>query len=544
MFIKTLFLPSTEKCFPEQSVADKTPLRSLSMLRNERLSFQLAYQPEGGRVMSVLEISGDLARYVRVFKVGYLYVPHPGISDSDYIESGKQVYPDVLTEIKPGASVVATPDEFRTLMFTIECPEGLAPGKSEFTVSLRSDNDLNQASIDINVVDAMLPEQTLIHTQWFHNDCLATYYKVPVFSERHWEIIGNYIEAAVYCGVNMLLTPVLTPPLDTAVGHERPTVQLVDITVTDGGYEFGFEKLDRYVELALSKGIRYFEISHLFSQWGAIHAPKVVASVGGETKTIFGWDTDAAGNEYREFIRAFVKALLCELRRLGVDDKCWFHISDEPNINQLESYTKAKNTVADLLEGYHIMDALSNYDFYETGAVETPIPASNHIEPFLEHNVPDLWTYYCCGQAVDVSNRFIAMPGQRTRILGEQLYKFDIKGFLQWGFNFWYSQGSLSEVDPYIDQSGDCWVPAGDTFSVYPGADGKAVYSLHALLFHEALQDMRALEVLGEKLGREAAVKLLDFGSGGLTFKHYSRDAMHSVAMREIVNGLIASGSK
>ena len=55
---------------------------------------------------------------------------------------------------------------------------------------------------------------------------------------------------------------------------------------------------------------------------------------------------------------------------------------------------------------------------------------------------------------------------------------------------------------------------------------------------------MRALEVLGEKLGREAAVKLLDFGSGGLTFRHYSRDAMHSVAMREIVNGLIASGSK
>lgn len=540
MTIKTLFLPSTEKCFPEQRIADKSPLRSLSMLRNERLSFQLAYQPDGGRVASELVVSGELAQYVRVFKVGYVYVTHPGISDDDYIEPEKQVYPDVLTEIKPGASVVATSDELRTLMFTVECPEGLAPGRYDFTVSLRSGDDLNQASLAITVVDAMLPEQKLIHTQWFHNDCLATYYKVPVFSERHWEIIGNYIEAAVYCGVNMLLTPVLTPPLDTAIGHERPTVQLVDITVTDAGYEFGFEKLDRYIELALSKGIKYFEISHLFSQWGAIHAPKVVATVDGETKRIFGWDTDAAGEEYRGFIRAFVSALLCELKRLGVDEKCWFHISDEPNINQLESYTKAKDTVADLLKGYHVMDALSNYDFYETGAVETPIPASNHIEPFLEHNVPDLWTYYCCGQAVDVSNRFIAMPGQRTRVLGEQLYKFDIKGFLQWAFNFWYSQGSLSEVDPYLDQSGDCWVPAGDTFSVYPGADGKAVYSLHALLFYEALQDIRALEVLGEKLGRDEVVKLLDFGSCGLTFKHYSRDAMHSIAMREIVNSLCA----
>lgn len=47
-------------------------------------------------------------------------------------------------------------------------------------------------------------------------------------------LIGNYMDAAVKCGVNMILTPVLTPPLDTAVGTERPTVQLVDIEVRDG----------------------------------------------------------------------------------------------------------------------------------------------------------------------------------------------------------------------------------------------------------------------------------------------------------------------
>ena len=266
---------------------------------------------------------------------------------------------------------------------------------------------------------------------------------------------------------------------------------------------------------------------------------KVAASVDGVEKRIFGWETDASGSEYTVFIREFVTALLGELKRLGVDKQCWFHISDEPNLSQLDSYRRAKDIVADLLDGYHIMDALSSYEFYETGAVRTPIPATNHIEPFLEHKVPDLWTYYCCGQAAEVSNRFIAMPGQRTRVLGEQLYRYDIKGFLQWGFNFWYSQGSLAQINPYLDQSGDDWVPAGDTFSVYPGADKKAVYSLHALLFYEALQDMRALELLGEKIGRDKVVSLLDFGSGGLTFRHYARNPGHPVAMRQIVNKLI-----
>lgn len=536
MSITTKILASTNKCLHSDDIASKSQLTNISMLKNERLSFQLAYKSDGGRVSSFLKIESKLP--IKAYRVDCVPVTRPGNADSDYLSSPNSLYPDILTPTEDGSSIIVVP-ELHSIMFTIEDKDGIDAGDYEVKVGLCVDGTDVLENLSIKVIDAVLPEQSLIHTQWFHNDCIASYYGCDVFSERHWELIGNYIEAAVRCGVNMLLTPVLTPPLDTAVGHQRPTVQLVDIKVTDDGYEFGYDKLERYISLALEKGIKYFEISHLFSQWGAIHAPKVVANVNGEVKQIFGWDTDASGEDYKTFIRAFTKALLDELKTLGVDKKCYFHISDEPNTSQLESYTKAKNIVADILDGYHIMDALSNYEFYETGAVETPIPSSSHIEPFLEHKVPDLWTYYCCGQSNEVSNRFLAMPGQRTRILGEQLYKFDIKGFLQWGFNFWYTCGSLAMVNPYLDESGDNWVPAGDTFSVFPGIDGKAVYSLHALLFYEALQDMRALELLGSKVGHDTVVKLLDFGNDTLTFRHYSRTEGHSIAMRELVNNMI-----
>lgn len=68
-----------------------------------------------------------------------------------------------------------------------------------------------EASFSLTVLPAALPPQRLIHTEWFHCDSLAVYYGTEVFSERHWEIIGNYIRQAAYYGVNMLLTPLFTP---------------------------------------------------------------------------------------------------------------------------------------------------------------------------------------------------------------------------------------------------------------------------------------------------------------------------------------------
>lgn len=90
---------------------------------------------------------------------------------------------------------------------------------------------------------------------------------------------------------------------------------------------------------------------------------------------------------------------------------------------------KSKKCVADLLDGYPVMDALSNIEFYKQGVIDRPVAAINHIQPFIDEKVPDLWAYYCCGQCRGVSNRFFAMPSFRTRCIGFQLFKNDIAGF-------------------------------------------------------------------------------------------------------------------
>ena len=118
--------------------------------------------------------------------------------------------------------------------------------------------------------------------------------------------------------MNMLLTPMFTPPLDTRVGGERKTAQLVDVTGTDGAYTFSFDRLIGFMRDVQSLGIEYFEMSHLFTQWGAAAAPKVMATENGEYRRLFGWDTPAAGGEYERFLRAFLPALKEALRGAGL----------------------------------------------------------------------------------------------------------------------------------------------------------------------------------------------------------------------------------
>ena len=165
-------------------------------------------------------------------------------------------------------------------------------------------------SFTLEVLNAQLPPQKLINTHWFHTDCLAVYYRIGVFSEEYWRIVGNFMKSAAEHGINMILTPLFTPPLDTMPGTERPTVQLVDVTRKKGRYSFGFRKLERWIELAEKCGIRYFEISHLFTQWGAKFTPKIMAKVDGAEKRIFGWDVKSDSREYTEFLDAFLPELV------------------------------------------------------------------------------------------------------------------------------------------------------------------------------------------------------------------------------------------
>lgn len=532
---------SLEKVLPHQKPAVwANP--ELTLLSGERSAFQLAYRAVEEAVCTgdsafTVAVKGDLGKALTCRKVGLVPCGYPchGVVDEDYITTQPGMLPDVLQPVDLSAPLKFVFGQWRALWFTVDASQ-LAPGSYTLTLTASgpAGNEPVEFTVPVTVLQQQLPAQTLYHTEWFHADCLADYYHVPVFSEQHWALIDSFMAAAHRCGVNMILTPVFTPPLDTAKGGERTTIQLVDVEEVNGEYRFGFDKLHRWAALCKKNGITELEIAHLFTQWGAEFAPKVMVKKDGVLTRRFGWDTPAVGGEYNIFLRAFLQALKDELREMGLLEHSWFHISDEPTDQMLETYLAAKDSVGDLLEDCHVIDALSSFEFYRTGIVPKPVVAVDHIQPFLNAQVPGLWAYYCTCQAIKVPNRFMSMPSGRNRILGVLLYVENIEGFLQWGFNFYNSQFSLEHIDPFrVTDAGEVF-PSGDAFLVYPAPDGTAWDSIRSEVLNDAMQDLRLLQLVEAKLGRPATLELVKEAAGmEMDFNEYPRDAAFFDRLRE-----------
>lgn len=531
-------LPGMELCSAELSEA--------SCLIKERFSYQIALLGDVSFQMAKrlnIIISSELNDKIKIYEVGNVPVNMPAYLnqyDNRYITRQAAILPDILTE--SDGTVAVSGISYRALWVSVDADTN--PGIYEIKLSFEDEGEIyGESLLKLKVIDAVLPKQDFVFTQWFHSDCISSYYGVKPLSEEHWVYIEKFMKMAVDNGINMILTPIFTPPLDTKIGGERPTVQLVDVKYENGKYSFGFDKLLRWIDICHRVGIEFLEISHLFSQWGAKCSPKIEVEEAGSIIKKFGWHTDSASEEYKEFISQLLPHLTSVIRENWDSTKVYFHLSDEPPEESIENYGEIYKFVKPYISEFKLMDAMSDYEIYKKGYVDTPVSTIGKIHDFIENDVENLWGYYCCGEGDrNLSNRFISMPSYRNRIIGTQLYKYGIKGFLHWGYNFYYSQYSTKVINPFITNDADGGFPAGDAFSVYPGKEGP-MPSLRLFVFYEALQDMRAFRVLEGLIGKDAVVKLID-AYGEITFNDYPGSAEYILKLRQTVNALIEENKK
>lgn len=520
---------------------------SRSVFLAETYSFQLAFRPPAtarrGRDTIKITLAGSAAEHTELFAVDLVPATLPAFPDHDdnYLFDQPGLYPDPLRRLADGV-VEPLVGHWRSVWFDVSVdalPSTVTDASDldlELTVEhVATGEQLHSDSLTVTVINRRLPSLDIVNTQWLHADCLLDYYGGTAFDDGHWQAIDSYVGSAARMGINGLLTPIWTPPLDTAVGSRRTPVQLVGIRRTGEDYSFDFSDLERWLEILSHHGIEYVELAHLFTQWGARATPAIDAEVDGEPQQIFGWDVPATDPSYRQFLEQFVPAVQQVLAERWDPAKVIYHISDEPSRDHLADYRAARAVVEDLLQGCLIADALSDYDFYTQGVVKQPIVATNHAEPFLAGGVRRPWLYYCVSQNKIVANRFIAMPPARHRVLGQQLFGTDAGGFLHWGFNFYNSQNSHSQINPYADTCADNAFPAGDPFIVYPGPERQVRESTRHRVAAQAINDHRALQLVRDQLGRDAALDLID-PDRTLSLTEYPTDSDHYLATRERIN--------
>ena len=318
MEIKAQFCSSLAKVFPDK--IPEYPLYRSSALQGERYSFQLAYMSEKNRGAAQIKVTSLLPVLVR--KVELVPVRFCGREFDEYIISSEPgLYPDYLAPLDNGGKdLPLMMKQYRSAWFTVDIPESCPAGLYEITVELTGvdysgETGVWSGKMVLEVIGAKLPESTMKYTCWLHGDCLSSIYGMKIFSRKYWEILKKFIANAADHGVNMLLTPLLTPPVDTGVGKNRLNNQLVKIVLADGVYSFDFSRVKKFVGIARRAGIKYFEIPPLFTQWGAAAAPQVVAETDGKEVQIFGWDTPSDSPEYRKFLKVLLKEFTAFLRK-------------------------------------------------------------------------------------------------------------------------------------------------------------------------------------------------------------------------------------
>ena len=550
MEFKLKAVSSLEKVFADEEL-NAADLKKISVLRGEVFSFQLAYYCDA-KVDFSIEIDSPLSNGIEIRETALVPCEVPAEENGDkpdLLRTTPGLYPDPLLPID--GKIITSPKQWRTVWVTTRIADDEIAGektiscKAKAVIAHLDESAEAEVNVELDVLPVVLPKQKLVHTEWFHADCIYSFYDVECWSEKYWELLDKYIENFSNHGMNMLLTPLWTPPLDTKVGGERPAVQLLGIEKDGDIFKFDFSKLGRWIDLSLKKGIEYFEMAHPFSQWGAEFCPKIIVREDGEDKKMFGWHTSSRCDEYVSFLRQLFPQLLAFLDSKGVKDKCFYHVSDEPGWQHRENYQACAELIRELVDGAPVIDALSRLEFYSEGLVEHPIPSNNHIEPFVDAKVEPLWTYYCISQREKVPNRFFNFPSYRNRVMGILMYKYDIYGFLQWGYNFWYSQYSIDQkLDPFKSTDAGRGFASGDAFMVYPGKNGP-VDSIRNEVMFEALQDLRALRKLESLQGREATIALIEDGLDyELKMTDYPRSAEWLLDLRERINKRIAQSTK
>ena len=536
-----------------------------SCLANEPYSFQALYRASEGCVCLPVSIRVESSLPVETYRVDYVAVscvinpygergfeadcpglypdclmPRPSAPEIEVLThpTGKPLYFERNTEYQ----LNATDRQYGSVWITVN-PNSqlLSEGSYPIRVSLYSLSDgslLSEETLTLRVIAASAPELDIYYTNWFYVDCLCDAFGVEPYSEEFYAIFDEHIRNMTKHGQNTLLLPAFTPPLDTAVGDSRMNVQLVGVRRGGGGFSFDFTKMSEFIRHARACGIKYFEHSHLYSQWGALHAPSIYDEEG---RLIFGDSTEAAGEEYSGFIRAYLKAFTELARAEGIERRTIFHLSDEPESHHLENYRAARRAVEKELCGAPVCDAMSDPVFYLEGLVEEPICRAPSIDVF-EGVCPTKWMYYTGGYRESCcSDRQIPNTSALTRVLGVQLYRYEARGFLQWGYNYYYGRLSRGFGDP-LSTANTYKLYSGLSYLCYPirSRNGQHIAtSIREKLMQEAMNDLRALKLLEERIGREQVICLCESYLGKVTSKTIPEGEILR-ELREAVNSLLA----
>ncbi len=470
---------------------------TLHAARGETVSFQVAFRTDNSDLKVTATSTAPEPLTVQVRRVGYVpLLHHSTMTEPEELDGFGHLPGLVPDPLFPEGTIHAGPFETNAFWITVRVPADAKPGRYPVTLSLKAEHvEPAELTASLRVHRAVLPpRRDFPVTHWFYADALCDWYHTDLWKDSFWPILDAYLADLVSHGQDTILVPLFTPPTD---GVKRPT-QLLRVGRDGDRYSFDWTLVRRWIKAANAQGLTYFEWPHLFTQWGVHHAVRIYEGHGADGKLLWPPETAATGSAYRGFLAQFLPEFERFLRAEGILDRSFFHVSDEPHGDEhLANYRAARALLRELAPWMKVMDALSDIRLAREGLADIPIPQIDVAQDFIREGFSP-WTYFACYPRGRFLNRQLDTPLIKVRMTGWLFYRTQVRGFLHWGYNYWYKSQTTELIDPYQITDSLAWPnwAPGDACMVYPG-DAGPVDSLRWEIFAESLQDYALLQAVG-----------------------------------------------
>ncbi|HOX05911.1 MAG TPA: DUF6067 family protein [Planctomycetota bacterium] len=133
---------------------------------------------------------------------------------------------------------------------TVQVPADAAAGEYKGTLTVEADGAAAKLSVpvELKVHDWKVPDPKdfVIHHNIYQSpDSVARYYNVPMWSDKHFELMGKSLAAFRQVGNRICVASLLADSF--TLGNSEGLVRWVK--KADGGYDYDFTNLDKYLEL-------------------------------------------------------------------------------------------------------------------------------------------------------------------------------------------------------------------------------------------------------------------------------------------------------
>jgi hypothetical protein len=382
----------------------------------------------------------------------------------------------------------------KPVWLTVYVPKTAKPGTYAGSVGVTCDGATVQIPISICVHSATLPDaRTLYLTNWFSYGNVAVHHGVQLWSETWWKLIDAYAHCMAEHRQNVIITPIM----DLIQGRDDGK----------GKLSFDFSRFDRWVELFKKAGvIGKIEGGHLGTrgEWLAKDFNAILPEITNPDGSVKPKPSVmVTSEEFRTFLSQFLPAL-----RKHLEEKGWLgiylqHLCDEPIKENADSYKKLSTYVRQYAPKFKIIDACMWSEL--VGAIDIWVPLPEHYErdiKFFQDRQKagdQVWFYTCLAPKGKYMNRFLDYPLIDVRLLHWVNFKYDLTGYLHWGFNYSTAK-PFEETEP---GTADNYLPPGDSHITYPGPRGP-LSSIRLEALRDGVEDYELLKLLEKKNPKKA----------------------------------------